>query len=143
MQYTIPYLIVVIYDEGMKTKTYVGSHEKNGLRQKLLEEIAELMVLHSKMKKTGPDIIQNVMYFENECWHIFDIFNLKEKEKLMNIYEEKYNHFYVESEEEMSDSNSEDEDSLEDRWDAILRLHGNSQEKIYNTHVRLMEKWLD
>ena len=131
---TIPYFINVVCNEGTKIKTYTGSYQKNDLYQKLLEEIAELMVLHSEMKKTCPDMIENVMYFENDYWNAFDI--SVSKEKLMIIYEEKYNNFYVESEEEMSDTS---EDSLEERWDTILRLYQECQHKIYETHLRLMD----
>jgi hypothetical protein len=132
---TIPYFINVVCNEGTKIKTYTGSYEKNELYQKILEEIAELMVLYSEMKRTGPDIIESVMYFENDYWNAFDI--SVSKEKLMIIYEEKYNNFYVESEEEMSDTS---EDSLEERWDTILGVYQECQNKIYETHLRLMEE---
>lgn len=145
MESTIPYFINVACSEGTKIKTYTGSCEKNALCEKLLEEISELMVLHSETKKTCPDMIQNVMYFKNNCWNIFDIYIYQEK--IMIIYEEKYNNFYVESEEEDSDSESnmesdmesDSEDSLEERWDAILRLYQDAKTKIYESHIRLME----
>jgi len=138
---TIPYFINVVCNEGTKIKTYTGSYVKSELYQKILEEIAELMVLHSEMKKTGPDLIENVMYFENHYWNAFDIST--SKEKIMIIYEEKYNNFYVESEEEdeMIETNSDtSEDSLEERWDAILRVYQEGQNKIFETHLRLMEE---
>lgn len=138
MENTIPYFINVVCNEGGKIKAYAGSCEKNELYQKILEEIAELMVLYSEIKKTGPDMIQNVMYFDNHYWQIFDISG--SQIKLMTIYEEKYNNFYVESEEDTDSDTENSEDSLEERWDAILRLYEGSRHKIYETHLRLMEE---
>lgn len=143
---------IVPYFFQINTNTTTGTAQRNKLTMTILEDVAESMTYTFSEKQTDLCLCEKtikVMYFDNSFWHVFDI--LKEKEELMRIYNEKYNHFYIESESESentdscSDSYSEDSDiddidgvwGSPDKWEALFE---ESRKKIYDCHIKLMSR---
>jgi hypothetical protein len=149
MPILIPYVINMCY-----IKNLFGFATKVNLQYKILEEIAEHMVysisekVHSIQEyceKIGNTQNVEVFFFEDNCWKSFEIDNFM----LIIIYIEKYNKYYVESEEYdnndemiMSYSNNSSIISISsntDYWDNLMNLHNNAKQKIYESHMCLQE----
>lgn len=150
---------IVPYFFQINTNTYTGHAERYKLTTTIFEDIAENMTYAFLEKQNELCEKIKVMYFENYFWHVFDI--SKEKEEIMRIYNEKYSHFYIESESESEsddeseskysedsdtyydsnyDSNYDDDSSIGEKWE---RLFEESRKKIYDCHVKLMNRDAD
>lgn len=135
---------MIPYFFQIEKNVYTGNAERGKLSDTILEDIAENMTYAFPEKQSDLKTIK-VMYFE-KCWNVFDI--LKEKDELMKLYNEKYNHFYIESESESDDdecSYSDDECSYSDDSDDIdeilfPKLFEEARKKVYDCHIKLMER---
>lgn len=137
----IPYVINMCY-----MKSIYGCATKVNLKYKILEEIAEQMVysisekvqsIHEYCEKLGKKGSIEVFCFENNSWKTFEIDNTM----LIIIYIEKYNHYYVESEEYNESEDEDDDDSLSystcENTLLLMNLHNEAKQKIYECHIKL------
>jgi hypothetical protein len=130
----VPYFINITIETKINTLT--GHANKNELTQRILEDIAEWMTFSSQRKQTTFYENMNIMYFESNWWHTFNI--IEEKDNLIRVYEEKQRNFYIESD---SDSGSDsDESDIEERWEEMFEQ---SRKKIYECHKKLMKQLED
>jgi hypothetical protein len=148
MPILIPYVINMCY-----IKNLFGFATKVNLQYKILEEIAEQMVysisekVHSideYCEKIGNKHNVEVFFFEDNHWKSFEIDNFM----LIIIYIEKYNKYYVESEEYDNNDDTLMSYSYENHfisnsnieyWDNLMEVDNNAKQKIYDCH-RYLEK---
>lgn len=154
MPILIPYFINMCYFVNgcnQHIKNIVGCATKVNLNYKILEDIAEQMVYSTSEKVqsiyeyceiSNKEI--EALYFENNRWNAFEIDNTI----LIIIYTEKYNKYYVQSEEECDNDNNEtntimsyshenQNNFLNHDFEDLMNLHNNAKEKIYETHMFL------
>ena len=128
-------------------KNIYGFAVKVNLNYKILEEIAEQMVfsisdklqsIDEYIEKIGNHKNVEVVYFEHNRWNHFDI----DQHMLIILYTEKYNNYYVESE-ECEDEHEDEllsysyENENTSHWKTLLEMHNEEKQRIYERHLHL------